>query len=60
MTDSDTETAERRAYFLWGFGPLVAAAVLFVLMVLLAPSVAPERIVEKPVNPAPAAGPPGR
>ena len=47
--------ASRRAYFLWGFGPLVAAVVLFVLMVLLAPSVAPERIVEQPVN-APAAG----
>jgi hypothetical protein len=33
-----------------GFGPLVAALVLFVLMLVLAPSVAPERIVEKPVT----------
>jgi hypothetical protein len=35
---------------------LVAAVVLFVLMVLLVPSVAPERIVEQPVNRSPAAG----
>lgn len=33
-----------------GFGPLVAAIVLFVLMLVLAPSVAPEHIVEKPVT----------
>jgi hypothetical protein len=32
-----------------GFGPLVAAIVLFVLMLFLAPSVAPEHIVERPV-----------
>ena len=30
-----------------GFGPLLAAAVLFVLMLVLAPSVAPERVVER-------------
>jgi len=33
-----------------GFGPLVAGIVLFVLMLMLAPSVAPEHIVEKPVS----------
>ncbi len=33
-----------------GFGPLVAGIVLFVLMLWLAPSVAPEHIVDKPVN----------
>jgi hypothetical protein len=33
-----------------GFGPLVAAIVLFVLMLFLAPSIAPEHIVERPVN----------
>lgn len=30
-----------------GFGPFVAALILFVAMLLLAPSVAPERVVEK-------------
>jgi hypothetical protein len=33
-----------------GFGPLVAAVVLFVLMLLLAPSAAPEHIIERPVT----------
>ena len=33
-----------------GFGPLVAAVVLLLLMLWLAPSVAPEHVVEKPVN----------
>ncbi len=33
-----------------GYGPLVVGAVLFVLMVLLAPTIAPERVVERPVN----------
>jgi hypothetical protein len=36
-----------------GFGPLVAGVVLFLLMLWLAPSNAPEHIVEKPVNAAP-------
>jgi hypothetical protein len=30
-----------------GFGPFVAALILFVAMLLLAPSVAPERVVER-------------
>lgn len=33
-----------------GFGPLAVALVLFVLMLLVAPSIAPERIVERPVE----------
>lgn len=33
-----------------GYGPLVVGAILFVLMVVLAPSVAPERVVERPVD----------
>ncbi len=33
-----------------GYGPLVVGVVLFVLVVLLAPTVAPERVVERPVN----------
>ena len=34
-----------------GFGPLVIAVLLAVAMVLLLPSVAPERIVERPAAP---------
>lgn len=33
-----------------GFGPLVVGIILFVLMVLLAPTIAPEQVVERPVN----------
>ncbi len=33
-----------------GYGPLVVGLILFVLMVTLAPSVAPERVVEQPVS----------
>ncbi|MGV3760739.1 MAG: hypothetical protein ACO1PW_14520 [Actinomycetota bacterium] len=35
-----------------GYGPLVAGIVLFVLMVTLAPTVAPERTVERPTGDA--------
>jgi hypothetical protein len=38
----------RNVHLFRGFGPLVAGAVLFVLMLLLAPSVAPEHVVERP------------
>ena len=37
-------------HLLGGFGPLAVGVVLFVLMVLLAPTVAPEQIVEEPVG----------
>ena len=40
----------RNLHLFRGFGPLVAGAVLFVLMLLLAPSVAPEHVVEKPAS----------
>jgi hypothetical protein len=40
----------RNVLLLWGFGPLVVGAVLVVLMLVLAPSVAPERIVDKPAG----------
>ena len=33
-----------------GYGPLVVGIVLFALMVLLAPTIAPERVVERPVG----------
>ncbi len=33
-----------------GYGPLVVGILLFVLMVLLAPTVAPEQVVERPVG----------
>jgi hypothetical protein len=37
-------------HLLGGFGPLVVGLVLFVLVVLLAPTIAPERVVERPVG----------
>jgi hypothetical protein len=37
-----------------GFGPLLVGAVLFLLMVLLAPTVASEHIVTRPVSDSPA------
>ena len=40
----------RNLHLFRGFGPLVAGAVLFVLMLLLAPSVAPEHVVERPTS----------
>ena len=39
-------------HLLRGYGPLVVGAILFVLMVLLAPTVAPEHIVERPLHAA--------
>ena len=37
-------------HLLGGYGPLVVGVILLALMVLLAPTVAPERVVERPVN----------
>jgi hypothetical protein len=37
-------------HLLGGFGPLLVGLVLFVLVVLLAPTIAPERVVERPVG----------
>lgn len=56
-TDEALEVLRRRPVateVLGGFGPLVLAAALLVAMVLLIPSVAPERIVERPADEAPA------
>ena len=41
-------TSDRLA--LGGFGPLVVAAILAVLAVLLVPSIAPEQVVTRPVE----------
>lgn len=40
----------RNFHLAGGFGPALVGIVLFVLMLLLAPSVAPERVVEKPAS----------
>src|SRR3546814_14117132 len=40
----------QNVHVMWGFGSLAVGALLFVLMVLLAPTVAPERVVEQPVG----------
>jgi hypothetical protein len=47
-----TQLRERpdNVHLLGGFGPLVVGVVLFVLMVLLAPTIAPEQVVEEPVG----------
>jgi hypothetical protein len=40
----------RNLHVAGGFGPLLAAAILFLLMLVLAPSVAPERVVVRPAR----------
>jgi hypothetical protein len=47
-------TTPENVHLFGGYAPLVVAAILFVLMVTLAPTVAPEHTVERPVD-APAA-----
>ncbi len=52
-TEAALEVLRRRPVateLLGGFGPLVVAVGLLLAMVLLVPSVAPERIVERPVD----------
>jgi hypothetical protein len=54
--DRDEELARLReepdnVHLLGGYGPLVVGVVLLVLMVLLAPTIAPEQVVERPVHP---------
>lgn len=52
-TESALEVLRRRPVtteLLGGFGPLVVAVALVLAMVLLAPSIAPERIVERPAD----------
>lgn len=43
-------TEPDNVHLLWGFGPLAVGLLLLVLVVLLAPTVAPERVVETPVK----------
>ena len=43
-------TEPENVHLFRGYGPLVVAVILFVLMITLAPSVAPERVVERPVS----------
>ena len=43
-------TRRRNVLLLWGFGPAVVAVVLVVIMLWLAPSVAPEHVVTRPVH----------
>jgi hypothetical protein len=40
----------RNVLLLRGFAPLAVAVVLYLLMLALAPSVAPEHVVEQPVR----------
>jgi hypothetical protein len=47
VLDTLRRPPERAAVF-GGFGPLVVGAVLLLLLILLLPSVAPERVVERP------------
>ena len=64
MTDASADTDRTRAddvldhlrrptayrLLLRGFGPLVVAVLVVIAMMLLLPSVAPERIIERPVG----------
>jgi hypothetical protein len=43
-------TKPENVHLFRGYGPLIAGAILFILMVMLAPTVAPEHVVEQPVN----------
>jgi hypothetical protein len=43
-------TRPENVHLFRGYGPLVVGAILFILMLTLAPSVAPERVVEQPVG----------
>jgi len=43
-------TKPENVHLFRGYGPLIVGAILFVLMITLAPSVAPERVVEQPVE----------
>ena len=43
-------TQPENVHLFRGYGPLIVGAVLFVLMLVLAPSVAPEHVVEQPVH----------
>jgi hypothetical protein len=42
--------APENVHLFRGYGPLVVGIILFLLMVTLAPTVAPDRVVERPVE----------
>lgn len=46
----ELRTKPENIHLFRGYGPLIVGLVLFVLMVALAPTVAPERVVEQPVD----------
>lgn len=50
MDETTTNDRPEKKELLGGFAPLVVAAILAVLVVVLVPSVAPERIVNVPVE----------
>ena len=60
MTDGRSLTATRswpqlreepdNLHLLGGYGPLLVGAVLLVMMVLLAPTIAPEQVVQTPLH----------
>ncbi len=43
-------TKDATLQILGGFGPLVLAGLLILVMMVLSPSVAPERVVERPLD----------
>jgi hypothetical protein len=43
-------TTPENVHLFRGYGPLIVGIVLFLLMVTLAPTVAPEQVVERPVG----------
>jgi hypothetical protein len=47
---SALRTTPENVHLFRGYGPLIVGIVLFVLMVTLAPTVAPEQVVERPVG----------
>ena len=43
-------TTPENVHLFRGYGPLVVGIILFILMVMLAPTVAPEHVVERPID----------
>ena len=47
---AELRTKQVNVHLFRGYGPFVVGAILVVLMLLLAPSVAPEQVVERPAS----------
>jgi hypothetical protein len=47
---AELRTKAVNVHLLRGYGPLVAALIVAALMIVLLPSVAPERVVERPAG----------